>query len=192
MQLFSFFTIQSNVIAGVVAAMLALDPLRDGRVWRVARLDALLGIVITGLVFDFVLAPLVHLTGWALVATVLFHYVMPWGTLLAWLVLGPRRRWSWVTVVAAFVWPVAWLVYTFVRGAIVGWYPYPFLDAGRLGLGPALLNSLLVVLVAVLLAVVFTVVDRRVPAAIGTPDTSSADSNSGSQDGSRVLPQRPR
>ena len=26
------------------------------------------------------------------------------------------------------VFPIVWVVYTMIRGAIVGWYPYPFLD----------------------------------------------------------------
>jgi Na+-transporting NADH:ubiquinone oxidoreductase subunit NqrB len=67
------------------ALVLAWRPTFDGRVWRVVRLDALLGILITGLVFAIVLAPQVHLTGAALVATIGFHYIAPWATLAAWL-----------------------------------------------------------------------------------------------------------
>lgn len=39
-QTLSFFTIQSNVLVLVVAATLALDPDRNGRLWRILRLDA--------------------------------------------------------------------------------------------------------------------------------------------------------
>jgi Na+-transporting NADH:ubiquinone oxidoreductase subunit NqrB len=49
----------------------------DGRVWWVVRLDALLGILITGLVFAIVLAPQAHLTGAALIATIGVHYISP-------------------------------------------------------------------------------------------------------------------
>jgi len=31
------------------------------------------------------------------------------------------------------VFPLAYLVYSLVRGPIVGWYPYPFLDPGKVG-----------------------------------------------------------
>lgn len=27
----------------------------------------------------------------------------------------------------------AWIVYTFVRGRLVDWYPYPFLDVRKIG-----------------------------------------------------------
>jgi hypothetical protein len=124
-RLFSFFTIQSNLIVLAVAVGLVLRPARDGSLWRVVRLDSLLGIVITGLVFAIVLAPQIHLTGAALAATIGFHYISPWATLAAWLVLGPRPRLTWQAVGYAFVWPVAWLVYIFTQGTFTNWYPYP-------------------------------------------------------------------
>ena len=160
-RLFSYFTIESNLFVLVVAVLLVLEPRRNGRLWRVVRLDSLLGIVITGLVFAIVLAPQVHLTGWALAATIGFHYISPWAALLAWLVFGPRQRIGRRTIPAAFVWPVAWLVYIFVQGAFTDWYPYPFLDAVDLGLGAAIRNSLLVVVLGVLLALSFKLIDDR-------------------------------
>lgn len=71
---------------------------------------------------------------------------------------------------AATVWwslafPLAWIAYTFVRGAVVGWYPYPFLDVTTLGLAPALLNTAVVAVVFVGLAWLVRVVDARLRAA---------------------------
>ena len=160
-RLFSYFTIQSNLIVLVVAVLLVLDPRRNGRLFRVVRLDSLLGIVITGLVFAIVLAPKVELSGWALAATIGFHYISPWATLLVWLGLGPRHRIGRRTMPAAFAWPVGWLVYIFVQGAFTDWYPYPFLDADDLGLGTAIRNSLLVVVLGILLALAFKLTDDR-------------------------------
>jgi hypothetical protein len=168
-RLFSYFTVDSNLIVLGTAIVLAARPLIDGVVWRVVRLDALLCILITGLVFAIILAPQVHLSGASLVATILFHYVSPAVALLAWLLFGPRPRMTAATVVAAFIWPVVWLGYTFTQGAFTRWYPYPFLDAGELGLGPAVRNCALVVAVAVVLALVLKLLDSRLPALISTP-----------------------
>ena len=79
-QTLSFFTIQSNILVLIVAATLVADPERDGRIWRVLRLDALLGITITGLVFDLVLIHYVHPSGWQLAATIGFT---PFGRVVA-------------------------------------------------------------------------------------------------------------
>ncbi|MGM1060063.1 Pr6Pr family membrane protein [Saccharothrix sp. Mg75] len=162
-RLFSYFTIQSNVIVLAVALTLAANPARDGRGWRVARLDALLGITITGLVFDLVLAPIVHLEGAARWATIGFHYVSPWMAVLGWLLFGPRPRVDRSTVGWAFAWPVLWIAYTFAHGAITGWYPYPFLDVTRLGFGTALRNTLFVLVLALVLALIYKALDRLRP-----------------------------
>ncbi|MGS0685061.1 Pr6Pr family membrane protein [Nakamurella sp. GG22] len=159
-QTVSFFTIQSNLLVLVVAATLVVDPRRDGRFWRVLRLDALLGITVTGLVFDLILIHYVHPTGWQLVATIGFHYIAPWATLLGWLLFGPRPRIDRTTIAWSLVWPIAWIVYTFVRGALVDWYPYPFLDVDEVGLEVALRNTLFVLAVAAVLLAVFRLIDR--------------------------------
>jgi hypothetical protein len=62
-RLFSYFTIQSNILVLIAAAGLVRDPARDGRWWRVLRLDAMLGIIITGLIYATVLAGTYPLTG---------------------------------------------------------------------------------------------------------------------------------
>ncbi|MFI7060209.1 Pr6Pr family membrane protein [Kribbella sp. NPDC050124] len=162
-RLFSFFTIESNLIVLAAALALVRRPDRDGSGWRVVRLDSLLGIVITGLVFAIVLAPQVHLTGAALVATIGFHYISPWTTLAAWLIFGPRPRITWRTVGFAFIWPCAWLIYIFVQGAFTDWYPYPFLDAAEIGLGSAVRNSLLVLVIGVVLALALKALDAKLP-----------------------------
>ncbi|HLT60134.1 MAG TPA: Pr6Pr family membrane protein [Microlunatus sp.] len=161
---FSYFTVESNLWVLVAAALLVVDPLRDGRVWRVVRLNSLLGILITGVVYAVVLAPIVQVEGWGLVATTGLHYIAPPAAVLGWLVFGPRPRLTWATVAAAFVWPVLWLGYIFTQGAVTGWYPYPFLDAGLLGFPTALRNALLVLVVGIGCAVGFKLLDARLPA----------------------------
>ncbi|GAA4922839.1 hypothetical protein EV188_104633 [Actinomycetospora succinea] len=159
-QTLSYFTIQSNILVLIVAVSLVIDPVRDGRVWRVLRLDALLGITITGLVYDLVLVDYVHPSGWQLVATIGFHYISPWATLLGWLLFGPRPRIDRSTVAWAFVWPLAWIAYTFVRGALVGWYPYPFLDVDRIGYARSIVSTAVVFAVALVLVAIFAGIDR--------------------------------
>lgn len=146
----------------ILAALITLSvrPRRDGPLWRILRLDALLGIVITGLVFALVLSKVVHPVGLAAVANAGLHYVAPWAGLLGWLLFGPRARLDARTIALSFVWPVAWIVYTFIHGALSHWYPYPFLDAGQLGFSIALRNTMFVVVVAAIMIVVLKLLDR--------------------------------
>ena len=164
--LFSYFTIQSNLFVLGTSIALAVSIRRDGRLWRVLRFDAILGIIITGLVYETILAPLVHPTGWALAATIGFHYISPWATLIGWFIFGPRPRMSWRVMLFTLIWPLAWLVYTFVRGALTGWYPYPFLDVNLIGFADSVRNCAVILAIAVAIAVVFTVLDKRLPALV--------------------------
>lgn len=162
-RLFSFFTILSNVVTLIVSIGLIRKPDRDGLGWQALRASSLLAMVITGLVFAIILAPKLHLTGWAFVATVGFHYIAPWLTLLLWLLFGPRPRFSDKALGLAFIWPVLWLVYTFIVGAFTDWYPYPFMNVTQIGYGSALLNSFLVLVLALVLAVLLRWADRKLP-----------------------------
>lgn len=177
-RLFSFFTIQSNVLVLVSVAALALVPLRDGPVWRVLRLDGLIGIVVTGLVYELALRGLLTLSGGAWWADLLLHVFAPWMTLLGWLLFGPRPRISWPTVGLAMIWPFLWLVYTFVHGAVSHWYPYPFLDVSAIGYPAALRNTGVVLVLGVALASVYKLLDDRLPTLVprksGDPRATTA------------------
>lgn len=139
--MFSYFTIQSNVLVMATSAILAFRPTVSGNLWRVVRLAALTGITVTGLVYELVLARYVHLSGEAAVYNVIFHYVVPIASVLGFFLIGPRlafRRRD----MAFFAWPVLYIVYTMLRGALLhpeftgfgeapSHYPYRFLDVDR-------------------------------------------------------------
>lgn len=164
-RLFSYFTIQSNILVLVTSWLLVLKPERDGRVFRVARLDALLCIAVTGLVFHTVLAEDgAQLTPSGNLAGFLLHTLSPVGAVVAWLLVGPRPRFDAATVWWSVAYPMAWIAYTFVRGAFVDWYPYPFLDVSEIGLSRALVNTGAVAVVFLVLAGLVGFVDRRLPA----------------------------
>jgi uncharacterized membrane protein len=165
-RVFSFFTIQSNVLVGIVSAQLAMRPDRDGPVWRVARLDALVGITVTGIVYSTVLARIHEPKGWQQVSTnAAFHYVVPVMAVLGWLLLGPRPRIDWSVVRWALVWPLLWGAYTVVHGEASGWYPYPFVDVATHGYARVVSNALIVTVVLGVVAGVFGVGDRKLRAA---------------------------
>lgn len=163
-RLFSYFTIQSNILVLALAISLALDPVRDGRVWRVLQADALLGIIITGLVFGTVLAGQAHLHGIDVWLNAGLHYFAPLWALAGWLLFGPRPRLDWATIGWMFAWPLLWLGYTFAHGAATGWYPYPFLDVGLHGYAIAVRNSAMVVVLGLVIIGIARLVDRRLSA----------------------------
>src|SRR5690606_5957237 len=93
-----------------------------------------------------------------------FHQFSPVWTLVGWLLLGPRPRVDTRTISLAFVWPTAWLAYTMVHGALTGWYPYPFLNADKLGYGQVSITLLVILAAALATAFVFHLLERWLPA----------------------------
>lgn len=164
LRVFSFFTIQSNVISGVASAQLARRPDRDGSGWRVLRLDALLGILITGIVYSTVLARIHQPDGWQeTITNTLVHYIVPTMMLLGWLLCGPRPRISRRVMLAALAWPIVFVAYTLTAGAISSWYPYPFLDAATNGYGRVLINTGLVLVVFAVIGALLWWGDQALP-----------------------------
>lgn len=159
-EFFSYFTIQSNVLVGIATGMLALNPGRDGALWRVARVASMFGITVTIVIYHVVLSPLAAFDGLAAVSNVALHYVVPILAIIGWLAFGPRDRIGCKTLLLSAIWPVAYLLYTLIHGAITGFYPYPFVNVDRLGLGAVLLNSAGVTLLLVAVGGLYWMLDR--------------------------------
>jgi hypothetical protein len=161
-RLLSFFTVESNLLSGIVSAQLAITPERDGPVWRVARLAALFGITVTGIVYSTVLARIHEPHGWDETSSnIVVHYVVPLAMVVGWLLFGPRPRISGSVLAWSLVFPVVWLGYTLIRGEATDWYPYPFVDAASHGYGRVVVNAVGVTVVFALVAALFGWGDRR-------------------------------
>jgi hypothetical protein len=145
---FSFFTIQSNILA-VAALLLLVAVPRSGRtaLFDAARTAVVLYIATTGVVFALLLSGLQEelqtTTPWV---DFVVHTLMPIVLVVDWVLDPPRHRLPWWTAIAALAYPAAWLAYTLARGADVDWYPYPFVDVTRHGYGRVLLNSTVLVI----------------------------------------------
>ncbi|WP_051944359.1 Pr6Pr family membrane protein [Streptacidiphilus rugosus] len=143
---FSYFTIESNIAMTVV--LLAGGVL--GLTGRAGVPDLLRGavtlyMVITGVVYA------VALSGYPLLGTVpwvndVVHRLMPVVVLVDWLAVPPRRRLRYSEALSWLVFPLLYLPYTLIRGPIVDWYPYPFLDPREKGYGHVVVSSLVITL----------------------------------------------
>lgn len=158
---FGYFTILSNALVAYSTWTLALGRDRDTAWWRVLRLDGLIGITVTFVVVQVLLRGLVELDGADLLADNLLHVAVPALAVIGWVVFGPRHRVRRSDLLPALGFPVAWLVYTLIRGAIVDWYPYPFLDAAERGYGSVALTCLGIAVLFVALAALAWKGDER-------------------------------
>ena len=164
LNVFVFFTVTSNLLLGATCLLLAIRLEHESLLFRALRLSAVLSIAVVGIVFHIALAPLYEFAGLAAVANVLLHTVTPIMGVLGWLVFGPRREAGGRVVAWSVAYPIAWLVFTLVRGPFVrDFYPYPFLEVAAHGYPRVLLNSLVVAILFLVLAAGASALDRRLP-----------------------------
>lgn len=152
---FSFFTIESNIIATAafaVAGWFAWHG-RSPRWLELLRGGATMYMAITGIIYSLLLSNIQVDTAVPWVNVVL-HYTMPTVLVIDWLVDLPQRRISVRESLIFLVFPVLYLAYSLIRGPIVDWYPYPFLDPRIDGYGQVAVMSVLVAVVAFVLALV--------------------------------------
>jgi hypothetical protein len=123
---FSFFTIESNVLAAVVLLVGGLADPRSDR-WAYLRGAVTLYMTITGIVYAVLLSNQdVGLTAqWV---NDVLHQVIPLLLLADWVFRPPWPRVSYPAALAWLAFPLAYFAYSLLRGAVVDWYPYPFLD----------------------------------------------------------------
>jgi hypothetical protein len=134
---FSYFTILSNALSAIVLLVGAgfCFRLRRDPAWY----NLVLGCVVTymattGVVYNLLLRGIAldqgHTLGWS---NEVLHLIAPIYLVLVWIVTPGKSRLEWRQVWAIIAFPLVWTVYTMIRGSIVGWYPYPFLNPAQPG-----------------------------------------------------------
>lgn len=140
---FSFFTIDSNVLAAVAALVGVVVLLRSSRgetepTWfTTLRLAAVTYMTVTLVVYNLLLRgielPQGQTVPWS---NEILHVVAPILVILDWFLAPGRNRLEWSRIWVVVVFPVVWTAYTLVRGPFAvqqdtlqpPWYPYPFLN----------------------------------------------------------------
>lgn len=129
---FSFFTNLSNLFAAAIFILLVAGIPRPAGSRAMVRGAAIFNLIIVGLVFAVLLRNVESdIIPWV---NTLLHYVMPVYAVLDWCLDPPTTPLAYNRVIRTWlVFPMAFIAYTMIRGAIVHWYPYPFLNADTLG-----------------------------------------------------------
>jgi len=160
---FSYFTVLSNMIVAIsLTASLVLPGSAIGQFFSQTstRTAIAVYIAVVGLVYTLVLRSIWNPSGLALIADRTLHDVVPVLYLLYWLALVSKSGLNWSGPVWWLIYPIVYMTYSIVRGAIMGWYPYPFADVTQLGYPTALVNSALVVVGFFVIGILFVAIGK--------------------------------
>lgn len=159
----SFFTILTNLL---VATTLTV-PLLAART-RLATFFAapvLQGAIATyiaavGIAYSLLLRHLRPSEPLAYLADVGLHDVIPVTFVVYWWIVVPKGGLRWRHAVLWLSYPLVYVIYALLRGAVIGRYPYWFLDAGLHGYARVFANMALLTVGFLIIGLIFVAVDR--------------------------------
>lgn len=159
---FSYFTVLSNVIISVSFLVSALATARGStKKIDAFRIAATIYILVVGLGFAALLSGLegVQFTvvPWN---NIVLHYIVPIAAALDLVIDKPMKK-RFVSLLPWLAFPVLYAVYTMIRGAITGWYPYPFLNPAPNGYGSVALGIGGIVAIALIVTFVVSFIGKK-------------------------------
>lgn len=159
---FSYFTTLSNMIVAIVWSGVALFPrTKPGEFLSKTgtQTAAAVYISIVGMIYSLFLRGVWNPQGWQKFADHSLHDATPIAFVIYWLIFVPKAV-AWGDPAKWLVYPLLYMLYSLIRGAIVNWYPYWFADARQLGYTLALRNAFFVMLGFLAVGLVFVAVAK--------------------------------
>ena len=160
---FGYFTILTNLLVAVCLCSILLNPDSSlGRFFfRPSTIAAIaLYTFIVGLVYNTILRFIWEPTGLQKWVDEALHVVVPVLFMLYWLLIVPKSFLKWFHPFRWLIYPAIYLVYALLRGALSGFYAYPFINIKELGYNRVLLNSGGLILVFIITGFLFVGIDK--------------------------------
>ena len=141
---FGFFTVLTNLLAALVVSAHVAGPGFAGHrrlSSPVTLTTAAAAITLVSLVYFLILRHVWKPQGLQFAVDAALHYAVPLLMVVFWaLALRPGTL-TWRDAPWLFAYPLVYLIYVFLRGAVFGLYPYGFVDVLKLGYSAALRNA---------------------------------------------------
>lgn len=155
LRFFDFFTIDTNIIVALCFTYIFFgSKSRWGRFFsRASTITAItVYITIVGIVYNVVLRSTWNPYGMQKIIDELLHSVIPALFILFWLFFTPIEQLKWKNAFPWLIYPIIYMIYAMIFGAVTKFFPYPFVNANEIGYNKALMNAGAVLLVIFLLS----------------------------------------
>lgn len=133
---FGYFTICTNIFVAMCVTSQAVQ--KQSNFCTFFRRSSVVGcatgsIIIVGFAYHFLLRATANLQGYRFFIDFLLHYVNPVLMLVFWIYYTPPRALQYKQLVHWVVYPLSYLAYILIRGAVIHKYPYAFVNVDVIG-----------------------------------------------------------
>ena len=141
---YSYMTVWTNILVTLcfgAVSVFATARWADFFRRKIVQTGTAVYIIIVGLAYHFLLSATFNPTGLEWFGDLLLHYINPMFYVLFWWFTVEKHEnnyslaWRWL------LFPVAYFIYSLIRGFITDWYPYFFVDVTTLGYPQVMLVS---------------------------------------------------
>jgi hypothetical protein len=135
---------------------------RQGEFFSQPRVSTAITAYITfvWIAYNILLRHLWNPTGLQLIVDELLHSFIPILTILYWLIFVSKSELQWKSILLWMIYPLIYLMYILTRGALSGFYPYPFIDVNDLGYSKVFLNDAGLIIAFLLLSLLFVAIGK--------------------------------
>ncbi len=156
----SFFTVLTSILVAACLTLVACEPDEES-FWNWSGVQTALGvyILVVAIVYATVLQGLWIPQGLDYLTDRIFHAVLPMLYIAYWVFFTPKGSLRLVDQITWQGYPFIYLIYTLMRGAFIGAYPYPFLDVARDGYEGVFMNSLMLLALFLTLGTCLILID---------------------------------
>ena len=154
---FAYFTINTNLLIALCLTFIGFNIKTNiGRFFsRPFTVSAItVYIIIVGLVYNTILRTLWQPQGLQMIVDEVLHSVTPVLFILFWGIFTPTQDLKWKYAFSWLTYPLVYILYALIFGAITKFYPYLFVDVNRYGYTKALYNTGLVLFAIFLLSLI--------------------------------------
>jgi hypothetical protein len=138
---FAYFSIQTSIIAGATLLWTGLTSWsgrKDSKAQSIVRLAATACYILVSLAYNLLLRgtandPRDGDYDWPVLPNEIIHVWAPIALALGWLFLQGPVRLKLRAALWVAVYPLAWLIFSVLRGLATGWWPYWFIDPSGAG-----------------------------------------------------------
>ena len=156
----AFFTILTNLLAATALAAAALGRSTSFLASPSAVTGIAASIILVSVAYNLLLRNVWNPQGWQLVADLILHDFTPLLFVGWWWLAASAQPLRYTEILRWCAYPIAYFAYAMARGALSGFYPYPFIDVPVLGVGQVIVNALMILLSFALIAALLIAIGR--------------------------------
>jgi len=161
---FKYYTMQTNLMVSVwliLAIVWHNKPESLKKITGPLKGAITLFITTTFIFFAILLAPLYQPTGFAAFSNIVLHYLTSIAFIVDWILTETKTQYKWKYLPYWTIYPLCYLLFSFIHGSFTGNYIYPFLSINQLGILGYIISVSALVGVGIGLGSMYIAINRK-------------------------------